>query len=104
MDSSGLHSQRLDHLGIVAGICNQIKLIEQINKKIGPNKRKVSVGQAVQAMVLNGLGFVSRPLYLYTRVLREQASRVAGGQGVTVADRRRAPRPGSRGAGGYHRG
>jgi transposase len=39
-------------------------LIEQIDAKIGPNKRKVSVGQAVQAMVLNGLGFVSRPLYL----------------------------------------
>ncbi len=27
-------------------------------------KRKVSVGEAVSAMVLNALGFVSRPLYL----------------------------------------
>jgi hypothetical protein len=57
MDSSRLHTQRLDHLGIVAGICNQIGLIEQIDQQVGPNKRKISVGQAVQAMVLNGLGF-----------------------------------------------
>ena len=31
---------------------------------IGLTKRKVSVGEAVMAMVLNALGFVSRPLYL----------------------------------------
>jgi transposase len=31
---------------------------------IGPTDRQVSVGEAVQAMVLNALGFVSRPLYL----------------------------------------
>jgi hypothetical protein len=49
MDSSGLHSQRLDHLGIVAGICNQIGLIEQIDQQIGANKCKVSVGQAERA-------------------------------------------------------
>ena len=73
MDSSGLHTQRLDHLGIVAGICNQIGLIEQIDAEIGPNKRKVSVGQAVQAMVLNGLGFVSGRLYLSPEFFENKA-------------------------------
>ena len=57
-------TERLDHLGIVAGVCHEIGLIEQIDACIGPTKRKVSVGEAVQAMVINALGFVGRPLYL----------------------------------------
>lgn len=54
----------MDHLGIVAGVCDRIDLINTIDNFIGPTKRKVSVGEAVSAMVLNALGFVSRPLYL----------------------------------------
>jgi transposase len=57
-------TERIDHLGIVAGMCNKIGLIETIDEQVGESERKVSVGQAVQAMVLNGLGFVGRPLYL----------------------------------------
>jgi len=86
MDGSGLHSQSLDHLGIVAGICNQIDLIEQIDQQIGPNKRKVSVGQAVQAMVLNGLGFVSRPLYLSPEFFENKPVELLVGKGITAAD------------------
>lgn len=57
-------TKRIDHLGIVAGICNEIGLIEAINRAAAPSERKVSCGAAVQAMVLNGLGFTSRALYL----------------------------------------
>ena len=57
-------TQRLDHLGIVAGVCDHIDLINTIDNFIPPTKRKVSVGEAVTAMILNALGFVSRPLYL----------------------------------------
>lgn len=57
-------TQRLDHLGIVAGICREIDLGGQIDRMIGLTDRQVSVGEAVQAMVLNALGFVGRPLYL----------------------------------------
>ncbi|MDQ7030649.1 MAG: IS1634 family transposase [Ardenticatenia bacterium] len=57
-------TQRLDHLGIVAGICREIDLAGQIDRIVGPRERLVSVGEAVQAMVLNALGFVGRPLYL----------------------------------------
>ncbi len=57
-------TQRLDHLGIVAGVCQEIKLAEQVDRLVGPTERQVSVGEAVQAMVLNALGFLSRPLYL----------------------------------------
>lgn len=45
-------------------MCDRIDLIDTIDTFIGSTRRKVSVGEAVQAMVLNALGFVSRPLYL----------------------------------------
>jgi len=64
VELSYVSSKRLDHFGIVAGICQQIDLIGQINAQVGVMDRQVSVGQAVQAMVLNALGFVGRPLYL----------------------------------------
>lgn len=57
-------SRRLDHLGLVAGVCHDLDLISTLDEAIGPTRRTVSVGEAVQAMILNGLGFVSRPLYL----------------------------------------
>ena len=57
-------TQCLDHLGIVAGICHRIDLIETIDTFIGQTRRKVSVGEAVIAMILNAFGFVGRPLSL----------------------------------------
>ena len=59
-----LTTERIDHLGIVAGICQEIGLIEEIDRQIGPSEQKVSCGEGVQAMVLNALGFSSRALYL----------------------------------------
>lgn len=53
----------------MAGICHEIGLIEAIDLVIGPSGCKVSCGAAVQAMVLNGLGFTSRALYLMPQYL-----------------------------------
>jgi transposase len=64
MNRSYFETKRIDHLGIVAGICHEIGLIEAIDQAVGPSQRKVSNGAAVQAMVLNALGFSSRALYL----------------------------------------
>ena len=58
--------QDLDHLGIIAGIVDQIKLEERVNDCLGTHPQQiVSPGQGIKAMILNGLGFVSAPLYLY---------------------------------------
>jgi len=57
-------TQRLDHLGIVAGICDEIGLVGQIDRLVPAPRRQVSVGQAVKAIILNALGFVGRSLYL----------------------------------------
>jgi transposase len=64
MEATSYTTEVLDHLGIVAGVCHEIGLIEQIDRLVPKRSGPISVGQAVQAMVINALGFVSRPLYL----------------------------------------
>ncbi len=56
----------IDHLGLVAGMCNELGIAETIDKATeqDPVMRIVTAGQAVQAMILNGLGFVNQQLYL----------------------------------------
>ncbi len=57
-------NERLDHLGIVAGVCQEIGLAEWLDAQKPGNRQQVSVGTATVAMVLNGLGFSNRQLYL----------------------------------------
>jgi transposase len=57
-------TERLDHLGIVAGVCREVGIAEWLDAQAGEQNRNVSVGTAVVAMILNGLGFANRQLYL----------------------------------------
>ena len=58
-------SKNLDHLGIVSQICDEIGIVEMIDKILPPDpSMKISHGECVKLMVINGLGFTSRPLYL----------------------------------------
>lgn len=86
MELSQVSSKRLDHFGIVAGICQQIDLIGQIDAQVGSMDRKVSVGQAVQAMVLNALGFVGRPLYLTPEFYANKPVDRLISEGIEAAD------------------
>ena len=83
---TGYETQRMDHLGIVAGVCEGIGLIEGIDDWVGPSKRKVTVGQAVQAMVLNALGFVGRALYLSPEFFHNKPLDLLIGEGVCAED------------------
>jgi len=59
-------SKELNHLGLVAGMFDELEIGETIDSLIKQDlgQRKVSIGQAVKAMVLNGLGFANQRLYL----------------------------------------
>jgi hypothetical protein len=61
MELTSCAAQRLDHLGVVAGVCLRIELIEPIESSVGPSELMVTVGEAVQAMVLNVLGVPAWP-------------------------------------------
>src|SRR5258707_1465111 len=86
MSDIQIRTQRIDHLGIVAGICKQIDLIGQIDQQVGGSGRKVSVGSAIQAMVLNGLGFVNRPLYLTPEFYANKPIELLIGPGIVAED------------------
>ena len=67
-----MKSKTLDHLGLVAAMCEQIGLEEMIDTLIPPDSRAVlSTGETVKLMVINGLGFTSRPLYLWVYMVFE---------------------------------
>lgn len=75
--------QNIDHLGIVAGIIDSIGIVEIINELIGVEKdEKVNAGQVVKAMIINGLGFVSKPLYMFPEYFEKIACEHLIGTGV----------------------
>jgi len=75
----------LDHLGIVAGIIDEMELVEEVNKKVGlRGKEAISPGQVMKAMILNGLGFLSAPLYLFENFFIGKATEHLIGEGVTA--------------------
>jgi transposase len=67
-------SKNLDHLGIVSQICDEIGIVEAIDQAIPPDpSMKLSHGECVKLMVINGLGFTSRPLYLEAQFFSSRA-------------------------------
>jgi hypothetical protein len=69
---TGMRVQRLDHLGIVAAVCQEIGLAAYLDALAGPSLQQVSVGAATVAMILNGLGFSNRRLYLVSQFFSTQ--------------------------------
>jgi len=74
----------LDHLGLIAGMVDELGLPELIDTVIQQDheQRQVSVGQCVKAMILNGLGFVNWALYLMPHFLKDKPVERLLGEGV----------------------
>jgi transposase len=73
----------IDHLGIVAGIIDEMELVEEVKKKVGIKvKETLTPGQVMKAMILNGLGFLSAPLYLFEEFFVGKATEHLIGTGV----------------------
>ncbi len=75
--------ENLDHLGLIAGMIDEIGIVEQINQLVGEQAGEiVSPGHAVKAMILNGLGLVSSPLYLFSKFFEGKATEHLIGAGI----------------------
>lgn len=76
--------QDLDHLGLVAGMVDELGLVELIDALVPQDRgqRNLSVGLLVKAMILNGLGFVQRVLYLMPRFFQDKPLERLLGPGV----------------------
>jgi transposase len=68
-DHPTYRSQVLDHLGLVAGMFDALGLGDVIDQATqqNPEMRDLTAGEAVKAMVLNGLGCINQALYLVPR-------------------------------------
>jgi transposase len=65
-DQAPYRSQVLDHLGLVAGMFDALSIGDVIDQATQhhPELRDLTVGEAVNAMVRNGLGCINQALYL----------------------------------------
>jgi transposase len=57
--------ERLDHLGLIASVINDLGLVRMIDARLTPDDQEaITPGEAIKGMILNGLGFANRPLSL----------------------------------------
>jgi transposase len=83
INSRNINIKNLDHLGIVAGLIDKIELVDVINNIVGiaPDE-KITTGEVVKAMLLNGLGFVTSPLYLFAEFFSGKAIKHLMGESI----------------------
>ena len=79
-----IDSKNLDHLGLVAGMYDELGIGEIIDEVIEQDfeARQVSIGQAMKAMVLNGLGFINQRLYLFPKFFQDKPVERLIGKGI----------------------
>jgi hypothetical protein len=67
-------TRNIDHLGLVVAMCEEIDIAKIIDTTCGPQAKNkyFTYGQCVVAMILNGLGFVGRTLYLYSEYFEDK--------------------------------
>ncbi len=79
-------NERLDHLGVVAGVCQEIGLAAYLDRLAGETNHHVSMGTATVAMIGNGLGFSHRRLYLVPQFFANKPVEHLLGPGIEAAD------------------
>jgi transposase len=78
--------EHLNHLGIVAEVCREIGVAEWLDQQEPGNRQQVSVGTATVALVLNGLGFSNRRLYLVSQFFADKPVEHLLGPGISADD------------------
>lgn len=79
-------SKRLDHLGLVAGMFDELGLGEVMDESLGVNPQAgLSPGMCLKAMIVNGLGFTTRPLYLSASFFESKAVEQLLGRGIEAS-------------------
>ncbi|MDJ0595592.1 MAG: IS1634 family transposase [Pleurocapsa sp. MO_226.B13] len=80
---TGIEIKTINHLGIIAGIIDELEIVKLINQELGIEEQEiVNSGEIVKAIILNGLGFVSQPLYLFPQFFEDKATEHLLGQGI----------------------
>jgi transposase len=85
--STSYETKTIEQLGLVAGMYDELGVGALIDELIPQDfeQRQVTIGQAVKAMVLNGLGFANRRLYLTPHFFHNKPTEHLLGPGITPA-------------------
>jgi len=76
--------ERIDHLGIVAGVIQDLNIVDMIDSRITPDKREeITAGEAIAGMIINGLGFSDRPTSLTPQFFEGKALDILIREGIT---------------------
>jgi len=83
-----IKTEVLDHHGLVAAICEELQLKAKIDDRIGSKdpRRVVQPGTAIVAMIINGLGFTNRRLYLTPQFFQSKPIQMLLGEDVQAQD------------------
>ncbi len=66
--------KNMDHLGLVAGMVDELEIENSVDNEVlaDANKKGLSYGILVKAMILNGLGYVNKQLYLTPKFFEDK--------------------------------
>lgn len=80
----GYSGKNIDHLGLIAGMVDELGIVEVIDNTLSQDheKRHISIGQTIKALILNGLGFTGRPMYLTPQFFATKPTELLIGEGV----------------------
>jgi transposase len=78
--------EHLNHVGIVAEVCREIGVADWLDQQELGSRQQVSVGTATVALVLNGLGFSNRRLYLVPQFFADKPVEHLLGSGIQAED------------------
>ena len=78
----------MDHHGLIAATCKDLKIAERIDKLLYADDtgRNVTPGESVVAMIINGLGFTNRRLYLMPQFFANKPVDKLIAEGLTADD------------------
>ena len=80
-------SKNVAHLGIVSGMIDELNLVSLLDGYLNTDgiNRDVSLGLMIKALVLNGLGFNQRTLYMVTHFFSDKPIEHLLGEGITAS-------------------
>lgn len=84
---SQVNGEVIDHLGLIAATIDTLDLIKKVDIRlpVSSNKgSKVSMGQRLSAMILNGLGFIDDRLYMFPDFLSNKPIERLLGDGLSA--------------------
>jgi transposase len=82
-----LSTLSIDHLGLVAGIFDEMGISEIIDEAIPKTREcKLEHSALIKGLILNGLGFIERRLYIFPTYFKHLATEKLFGPGVIPED------------------